>query len=230
MVGFSRRVFVAASTGVAVGAAGSSLAHAGVQIEPLFGSRPAAADVAELAASEKFHQWKGRFGMASAYLKLARGRALHSRLLAYIDHHIGAFGGSPTTAHVVAVAQLMSQRTVFAELHSYREAFDACSCPRCFPALWRAARTSEIEQPGHLALAIRRVRAGRRMVQHALPPADARKAYCKFEEPIKEPWGTTEQYYTRAFGAGLAMERSIARYHSERFASGDAEQSGRGGL
>ncbi len=201
MVGSSRRVFVAASTSVAVGAAGASLAQAGVQIEPLFGSGPAAADVAELAASEKFHQWKGRFGMAAAYQKLARGRALHSRLLAYIDHHIGAFGGSPTAAHVVAVAQLMSQRTVFAGLESYLEAFDACSCPQCFPAFWRAARTSEIEQPGHLALAIRRIRASRRMVQHALPPADARKAYCKFEEPVQRPCGVTTRYWTLAFTA-----------------------------
>ena len=201
MVGFSRRVFVAASTGVAVGAAGASLAHAGVQIEPLFGSRPAAADVAELAASEKFHQWKTRTGMAVAYRRLARGRALHSRLLAYIDHHISAFGGSPTATHVVAVTQLMSQRTVFAGLESCNEAFDACSCPRCFPALWRAARTSEIEQPRDLALAIRRVRAGRRMVHHALPPADARKAYCKFEPPVQSTAWAVTRYYTLAFTA-----------------------------
>ena len=201
MVGFSRRAFVAASTGVAVGAAGSSLVHASLQIEPLFGSRPAAADVAELAASEKFHQWKAGCGMARAYHRLARGRALHSRLLAYIDHHIGAFGGSPTAAHVVAVTQLMSQRTVFARLWSCFEAFEACSCPQCFPALWRAARRSEIEQPGDLALAIRRVRAGRRMVQHAIPPAHAGNAWCKFEKPVQRPAGVATSYWTVAFTA-----------------------------
>lgn len=201
MVSFSRRVFLAASTSVAVGAAGASLAHAGVQIVPLFGSRSAATDAAQLAASEKCGQWKIGCGMARAYHSMARHRALHLRLLSYIDHHIGAFGGSPTAAHVVAVTQLMSQRTVFARLWSCFETFDACSCPRCFPALWRAARTSEIEQPGALALAIRRVRASRRMVQHALPPADARKAWCKFEEPVQRPAGVTTRYWTLAFTA-----------------------------
>jgi len=201
MVSFSRRVFLAASTSVAVGAAGASFAHAGVQIVPLFGSRSAATDAAHLAASEKCGQWKIGCGMARAYHIMARHRALHIRLLAYIDHHIGAFGGSPTAAHVVAVTQLMSQRTVFARLWSCFEAFDACSCPRCFPALWRAARTSEIEQPGDLALAIRRVRARRRMVQHAPPPAHAGQAWCKFEAPVQPPAGVTARYWTLAFAA-----------------------------
>jgi hypothetical protein len=226
MVGFSRRVFVAASTGVAAAAAGSSLAHAGVQIEPFFGSRPAAADAAELAASEKFHQWKTRTGMAVGYRRLARGRALHSRLLAYIDHHIGAFGGSPTAAHVVAVTQLMSQRTVFAGLESCNEAFDACSCPRCFPALWRAARTSEIEQPGALALAIRRIRASRRMVQHALPPADARKAYCKFEEPGQRPAGVTTRYWTLAFAAPPEPDWKSLRESARTWLAANVRASG----
>lgn len=198
---------------------------------PEFGSMQAAIDMAERAASEKHRQWQNGRGMARAGQKLARGRALHSRLLAYIEVHDAVFCGLPTPAHVVAVTQIVSRRTEFPDLWDCQATFDACGCSRCFEGLWREARLAELERPNEIADAMQRAEAaGLMLTTWVYPLAGAQHAYCKFEAPKKEPWGTTEQYYTRAFDAGLAMERSIARYHSERVASGDAEQSGRGGL
>lgn len=187
--------------------------------------------MAERAASEKFRQWDNGCGMALATQKLGRGRALHSRLLAYIEVHDLVFRGPPTPAHVVAVTQLISRRTEFAGLWDCQTPFDACGCSRCFPRLWREARVSEIERPNEISAATQRVQAAQLMLKTWIYPlAGAEQAYCKFEEPTKGPGGTTTRYYTLTFAAGRAMQRSNVRDDVGRVASGHAERSKRGGL
>jgi hypothetical protein len=39
------------------------------------------------------------------------------------------------------------------------------------------------------------------MVQHAIPPAHAGNAWCKFEKPVQRPAGVTTSYWTIAFTA-----------------------------
>lgn len=153
-------------------------------LKPEFGPSEAAIDTAERAASEKYRSWQAGRGMARGLSKLARCRALHSRLLAYIALHDKIFGGHPSEAHVVAVTQLMSIRTEFQELHSCQAAFDACGCQRCFPGLWRVARASEVHDPASLALAMQRVAATEVVMPDGCgPSADARLAFCRETAP-----------------------------------------------
>lgn len=235
MISFDRRAVLGAALGVGVWASPVRAAPSRAELVPEFGSRQAAIDMAERAAAEKYRQWENGRGMARAAHKLARGRALHSRVLAYIEVHDAVFRGPPTPAHVVAVTQLISRRTEFAGLWDCQAPFDACGCSRCFPRLWRKARLAELERPNEISAAMQRSKDAELMLKTWIHPlAGAQHAYCKFEEPVQRPAGTTTRYYTRAFAARQApdspMERTNVRDHSERVASGHAERFGRGGL
>lgn len=216
MISFDRRAVLGAALGVGVWASPVRAAASRAQLRPEFGSRQAAIDTAECAASEKFRQWENGCGMARAAQKLARGRALHSRLLAYIEVHDLVFRGPPTPAHVIAVTQLISRRTEFAGLWDCQAPFDACGCSRCFPRLWRKAKLTELERPNEISAAMQRAEAAELMLKTWIYPlAAAQHAYCKFEEPVQRPAGTTTRYYTLAFAASRDPAwRSIGRDHS----------------
>ena len=192
MIILDRRAVIGAALGTVVSGRPASSAQPVAELRPEFGSREAAIDTAERAASEKYRQWENGCGMARAAGKLARGRALHSRLLAYIEVHDQVFGGVPTPHHLVAVTQLISCRTEFREsYYSCAAVFDACGCPRCFPHLWREARVNEIERPDEIAVAMQRVAAADIMHRGWIfPAAGAQHAYCKFAAPVHRADGS----------------------------------------
>ena len=197
-----------AAFGAAVVGGASPSAQARSVLQPQLGSREAAIAFAERAASEKYYQWQTGTGMSFAGMKLARGRALHSRILAYIEVHGQIFGGFPTSAHIVSVTQLLSRETEFRYGRFLSAPFDACGCPRCFQALWREARAIEIARPREIASAMQRV-AGSKIMNRGwvLPPAAAERAYCKFQEPIRRTDGSLAP---RSFTAPTADGRSDA--------------------
>jgi hypothetical protein len=159
-------------------------------VHPAFGSSAEADDIADRAAAAHFLSWDRGVGMACFYHRLARARALHSRLLAYSDEHQRVFVGAPSPSHVVAVAQLVSQRREFRGLRSLDAPLDRCGCRRCFPDLWLDARTLELDD----------ITAAERALEHVMstpptnkgvvhPPAHAShyrntaRAYCPHQNP-----------------------------------------------
>ena len=235
MISYDRRAVLGAALGLGVWARPLWAALSRPDHVPEFGPRQAAIDMADCAASEKYRQWENGCGMARAAQKLARGGALHWRLLAYVDVHDALFGGPPTPAHVVAVTQLISRRTKFARLWDCQAPFDACGCMRCFTRLWHKARLTELDQPNEISASVQRSWAAELMHKGWIYPlADKQHAYCIFEEPVQQTTGTTPRFYTRAFAAKQAaevqMEQSNIRDHSKRIASAHAQRFERGGL
>jgi hypothetical protein len=208
LTSFDRRAVMTGAFGVALAEGANASAESRSVPQPQFGPREAAIDFAERAASEKFYQWQVGTGMSFAGMKLARGRALHSRILAYTEVHQQVFGGYPTTAHIVSVTQLLSRETEFRYGRSLSAPFDACGCQRCFQALWSEARAIEIACPHEIASAMQRV-AGSKIMNRdwVRPPAAAERAYCKFQEPIRRADGSLAP---RSFTAPTADGRSDA--------------------